>query len=116
MRNLRIDGDRLWASLMEIGKIGETPAGGCRRLALTDLDRQARDLFCRWARDAGCTISVDAIGNIFARRPGRDDSLPPVMVGSHLDTVPTGGKFDGILGVMTGLEILRTLHDREMVT
>lgn len=116
MRNLRVDGDRLWTSLMEIGRIGETPAGGCRRLALTEEDGLARDLFCRWAREAGCTIRVDAIGNIFARRAGRDDSLPPVMVGSHLDTVPTGGKFDGILGVMTGLEILRSLHDREIVT
>ncbi|MDF2097455.1 Zn-dependent hydrolase [Aquibaculum arenosum] len=116
MRNLRIDGDRLWSSLMEIGRIGETPAGGCRRLALTDEDRRARDLFCRWAREAGCTIRVDPIGNIFARRGGRDDGLPPVMVGSHLDTVPTGGKFDGILGVMTGLEILRTLHDQDIVT
>lgn len=116
MRNLRIDGERLWESLMEIGQIGETPAGGCRRLALTEEDGRARDLFCRWAQEAGCSIRIDAVGNIFARRQGQDDSLPPVMVGSHLDTVPTGGKFDGILGVMTGLEILRTLEDREIVT
>lgn len=116
MLNLRVDGDRLWASLMEIGEIGETPAGGCRRLALTAEDRDARDLFCRWAEAAGCTLRVDRIGNIFARRRGADEDLPPIMIGSHLDTVPTGGKFDGVLGVMAGLEILRTLEDREIVT
>lgn len=116
MPNLRVDGDRLWSSLMEIGEIGGTPAGGCRRLALTGEDRAARDLFCRWAEDADCSIVVDRIGNVFAHRRGADESLPPVMIGSHLDTVPTGGKFDGVLGVMTGLEILRTLKDREIVT
>ena len=116
MKNLSIDGDRLWASLMEMGKIGETPAGGSRRLALSREDGEARDLFVRWAEEAGCTISVDRVGNIFARRPGADESLPPVCIGSHLDTVPTGGKFDGVFGVMAGLEVLRTLNDAEVQT
>ncbi|WP_439815744.1 Zn-dependent hydrolase [Zavarzinia sp. CC-PAN008] len=114
--NLKIDGARLWQSLMDIGEIGKTEKGGCKRLALSDLDRQARDLFIQWAKDAGCTIKVDRMGNIFARRAGRNDSLPPIMTGSHLDTVPTGGKFDGILGVMAGLEVMRTLHDHDYVT
>ena len=111
MQNIRIDADRLWDSLMEMAKIGATEKGGVCRLALTDLDRQGRDLFVRWCREAGCTVTVDRMGNIFARRPGRDDSLPPVMTGSHLDTQPTGGKFDGIFGVLAGLEVIRTLND-----
>jgi N-carbamoyl-L-amino-acid hydrolase len=114
--NLKIDGDRLWRSLMEIGEIGGTEKGGCCRLALTDLDAQARDLFISWCQAAGCAVTIDKLGNIFARRPGRDNSLPPVMTGSHLDTVPTGGKFDGILGVMAGLEVMRTLHDMNYTT
>ena len=109
--NLRINSDRLWASLMELAQIGATAKGGVCRLALTDLDRQARDLFIRWCEDAGCTVTVDGIGNIFARRPGRDNSLPPVMTGSHIDTQPTGGKFDGAYGVMAGLEVVRTLNE-----
>ena len=84
---------------MELAKIGATPKGGVCRLALTDLDRQARDLFVRWCKEAGCSITVDKMGNIFARRPGKDNSLPPVMTGSHIDTQPTGGKFDGTYGV-----------------
>ncbi|HQQ68832.1 MAG TPA: Zn-dependent hydrolase [Alicycliphilus sp.] len=107
---LRIDGARLWQSLMDLAQIGATPKGGVCRIALTDLDRQGRDLFVQWAREAGCTIRVDAIGNIFARRAGQDDSLPPVMTGSHIDTQPTGGKFDGNYGVLAGLEVLRTLN------
>jgi N-carbamoyl-L-amino-acid hydrolase len=87
-----------------------------RRLALTDLDRQARDLFIRWCKDAGCTVAVDGIGNIFARRPGKDDRLPPIITGSHIDTQPSGGKFDGNYGVMAGLEILRTLNDHRVQT
>ncbi|OJU38039.1 MAG: Zn-dependent hydrolase [Alphaproteobacteria bacterium 65-37] len=103
--NLRVDFDRLWASLMELGQIGGTEKGGVCRIALTDLDRQGRDLFVRWAKEAGCTIKVDQVGNVFARREGRDPSKPPVMTGSHLDTQPTGGKFDGAYGVMAGLEV-----------
>lgn len=114
--NLKIDGDRLWQSLMTLGEIGGTEKGGCCRLALSDLDRQARDLFITWCEAAGCTVTIDKIGNIFARRPGRDNSLPPVMTGSHLDTVPTGGKFDGILGVLAGLEVMRSLNDLNYTT
>ena len=110
IENLRINGDRLWASLMELAQIGATPKGGVCRIALTDLDRQGRDLFVQWARGAGCSIRVDAIGNIFARRAGQDDNLPPVMTGSHIDTQPTGGKFDGNYGVLAGLEVVRTLN------
>jgi N-carbamoyl-L-amino-acid hydrolase len=110
-RNLSINGPRLWDSLMEMAKIGATEKGGCRRLALTDLDREARDLFVAWCKDAGCAIRVDRIGNIFARRPGRDDSLAPVITGSHLDTQPTGGRFDGVFGVLAGLEVVRSLND-----
>ncbi len=109
--NIRIDGDRLWDSLMELAKIGATEKGGVCRLALTELDRQARDLFCRWTETAGCKISIDKMGNIFARRPGKDNSLAPVMTGSHIDTQPTGGKFDGNYGVLAGLEVIRTLND-----
>lgn len=114
--NLGIDGDRLWNSLMEMAKIGATEKGGNCRLALTDLDREARDLFVSWCEAAGCTVKVDRMGNIFARRPGRDDSLAPVMTGSHLDTQPTGGRFDGVYGVLAGLEVVRTLNDLEIET
>jgi len=111
-----INGERLWASLMELAKLGATVKGGVCRLALTDLDRQARDIFVRWCEDAGCTISVDAVGNIFARRPGLSPDLPPVMTGSHIDTQPTGGKFDGCFGVLAGVEVLRTLNDLNIQT
>ena len=114
--NLRIDGQRLWDSLMEMAKIGATPKGGVCRLALTDLDRESRQLFTRWVEAAGCTVSHDAMGNIFARRPGRDDGLPAVMTGSHLDSQPTGGKFDGVYGVLAGLEVLRTMNDAGIET
>ena len=110
-KNLKIDGERLWQSLMEMARIGATPKGGVCRIALTDLDRQGRDLFVRWCEEAGCTVTVDGMGNIFARRPGTDDSLPPIMTGSHLDSQPTGGKFDGAYGVLAGLEVLRSLND-----
>jgi len=116
MENLRINGERLWASLMEMAEIGATPKGGVCRLALTDLDKRGRDLFVRWCEEAGCTVSVDAMGNIFARRPGRNDALPPVMTGSHLDSQPTGGKFDGAYGVLAGLELIRTLNDFDYQT
>src|SRR5271157_2593255 len=111
MRNLQINGERLWASLMELAQIGATPKGGVCRLAASDLDGEARRLFIGWCEAAGCTVRVDRIGNIFARRPGRDPGLPPIMTGSHLDTQPTGGKFDGAYGVMAGLELVRTLND-----
>ncbi len=114
--NLRIDGDRLWESLMELAQIGATEKGGVCRLALTDLDREGRDLFTRWAKEAGCAVTVDKMGNIFARRPGKDDALAPIMMGSHIDTQPTGGKFDGNYGVLAGLEVLRTLNDFNVET
>src|ERR1700738_3606709 len=93
--NLQVNGERLWTSLMELAQIGATPKGGVCRLAASDLDGEARRLFIRWCEAAGCTIRVDRIGNIFARRPGRNPELPPVMTGSHLDTPPTGGGFAG---------------------
>ena len=113
---LRVNGERLWDSLMELARIGATPKGGVCRLALTELDGQARDLFVRWAEAAGCSVRVDAIGNIFARRPGRNDRLPAVLTGSHIDTQPTGGKFDGNFGVLAGLEVLRSLNDARLET
>lgn len=116
MRNMTVKGDRLWDSLMEMAKVGATEKGGNCRLALTDLDREGRDLFANWCREAGCTLKVDKMGNIFARRAGKNDSLPPVMTGSHLDTQPTGGKYDGVFGVLAGLEVLRTLNDVGMET
>jgi len=116
MQNITINGDRLWDSLMEMAKIGATPKGGVCRLALTDLDKEGRDLFVSWCEEAGCRVSIDKMGNIFARRAGVDNSLPPVVMGSHLDTQPTGGKFDGIYGVLCGLEVIRTLNDHNMQT
>jgi N-carbamoyl-L-amino-acid hydrolase len=111
MRNLQVNGERLWASLMELAEIGATPKGGVCRLAASDLDGAARRLFIRWCEEAGCRVTIDQIGNIFARRSGRNQELAPVMTGSHLDTQPTGGRFDGAYGVMAGLEIVRTLND-----
>ena len=113
---VRTGKDRLWQSLMAMAKIGATPNGGVARLALTDLDRQARDLFVSWCREAGCELRIDRIGNIFARRPGLDADRAPVMTGSHLDTQPLGGKFDGIYGVLAGLEVVRTLNDARIDT
>jgi N-carbamoyl-L-amino-acid hydrolase len=113
---LRINGERLWASLMALAQIGATAKGGVCRLTLTDLDKQGRDLVSRWAQEAGMTITIDQIGNGFLRRPGRDNSLPPVMTGSHIDTQPTGGKFDGNYGVLAGLEVVRTLNDAGIQT
>jgi N-carbamoyl-L-amino-acid hydrolase len=107
----RINGQRLWDSLMEMAKIGATDKGGCCRLALTDEDRAARDLFLTWCREAGCSVRVDRMGNIFGRRSGANDELAPVLMGSHLDTQPTGGRFDGIYGVLAGLEVIRALDD-----
>jgi N-carbamoyl-L-amino-acid hydrolase len=113
---LRINSQRLWDSLMELAQIGATPKGGVCRLTLTDLDKQGRDLVSRWAAEAGLTITIDKIGNGFLRRPGRNNSLPPVVTGSHIDTQPTGGKFDGNYGVLAGLEVVRTLNDHGIQT
>ncbi|MEO6023317.1 MAG: Zn-dependent hydrolase [Burkholderiales bacterium] len=114
--NVSINSQRLWQSLMDLAKIGATEKGGVRRLALTPLDGQARDLFIRWCMEAGCEITIDKIGNIFARRAGRNNALPPIVTGSHIDTQPSGGKFDGNYGVLSGLEVVRTLVDNGIVT
>ena len=110
-QNLRINGDRLWDSLMEMAKIGPGVAGGNNRQTLTDDDAEGRTLFQKWCEDAGCTMGLDQMGNMFARREGTEPEALPVYVGSHLDTQPTGGKYDGVLGVLGGLEIIRTLND-----
>lgn len=110
----RINAARLADSIAEMARIGAGKAGGCNRQALTDADRDGRDLFVRWAKDAGCTIAVDEVGNIFARKAGRDEGLAPVMAGSHLDTQATGGKFDGVYGVLSALEAVRVIHEREI--
>ena len=112
----RINGERLWSSLMALARIGATAKGGVRRITLTETDREGRDLFVRWAGEAGLKVSTDAIGNIFARRAGSDAAAAPVMIGSHLDSQPSGGKFDGAYGVMAGLEVVRTLNDRGIRT
>ena len=113
---VRIDGERLWNSLMELAQIGATPKGGVCRLTLTDLDKQGRDLVLQWARDAGMTVTIDKIGNAFMRRAGRNNALPPIVTGSHIDTQPTGGKFDGNYGVLAGIEVVRTLNDHGIET
>ncbi len=110
MKNLTIDPERLWDDLMETARIGATPKGGICRLTLTELDRQVRDWFRRQAEALGCAVTVDDMGNMFARRPGARADVPPIAMGSHLDTQPTGGKFDGALGVLAALEALRALH------
>lgn len=114
--NLRVNSERLWKSLMDMAKIGATEKGGVCRLALTDLDKQARDLFVKWCTEAGCTIKIDKIGNVFARRAGKDNTLAPVVTGSHIDSQPTGGKFDGVYGVLAGLEVIRSLNDAKVET
>jgi beta-ureidopropionase / N-carbamoyl-L-amino-acid hydrolase len=114
--NQRIDGRRLWDSLMSMAEIGATPKGGVRRLTLTDVDRRGRDRFRAECEAAGLTVRVDAIGNMFARREGRDPKRLPVLFGSHLDSQPSGGKFDGALGVLAGLEVMHTLNDLGIVT
>ncbi len=112
----RIDSERLWSRLMAMAEFGATPAGGCNRQALTDEDKAGRDRFVEWCEAAGCSVRVDAIGNIFVRRAGSDDSLPPVMTGSHLDTQPSGGKYDGIYGVLACLEVIEALNDAGVST
>src|SRR3984893_6623285 len=111
MQNLQINPQRLWDTLMETAQFGATAKGGIKRLTLTDDDRKVRDWFRTAAEAIGCTVTVDEVGNMFARRPGKNASLPPIAMGSHLDTQPTGGKFDGALGVLAALEAMRTLHD-----
>ncbi|MDR5783228.1 Zn-dependent hydrolase [Caballeronia sp. LZ065] len=114
--SIKVNGERLWNSLMTMAKIGATPKGGVCRLALTDLDREGRDLIVAWAKEAGCTVSVDQMGNVFMRRAGRNLDALPVMTGSHADSQPTGGRFDGIYGVLGGLEVIRSLNDRGIET
>jgi len=116
MKALRVNRDRLWRSLMELARIGATAKGGVKRLALTEVDRQGRDQFVAWAREAGLQTRCDAIGNLFARREGSDRQAPPVVMGSHLDSQPSGGKFDGAYGVMAGLEVIRALNDAGIET
>jgi N-carbamoyl-L-amino-acid hydrolase len=114
--NQRIDGRRLWDSLMAMAAIGATAKGGVRRLALSAVDQAGRNQFRQWCEEAGLTVRIDTIGNMFARRPGRDPSRPPVLFGSHLDSQPSGGKFDGALGVIAGLEVMRTLNELKIET
>ena len=114
--NMQINGDRLWDSLMEMAKIGPGIAGGNNRQTLTDDDAKGRELFQKWCEDIGCTMGVDKMGNMFATYPGSDPDALPVYMGSHLDTQPTGGKYDGVLGVLGGLEVLRTIHDLDVKT
>jgi N-carbamoyl-L-amino-acid hydrolase len=115
-KSLTVDVDRLWRTVERSAEIGVGRPGGLARLTLTDADRQMRDEFRAWCTDAGLTVTVDGVGNIFARRRGRDDSLPPVVMGSHLDTQINGGRYDGILGVLSGLEVMRTLNDNNIET
>jgi N-carbamoyl-L-amino-acid hydrolase len=112
----RVNGERLWSRLMAMARIGATAQGGCNRQALTDGDLAARRLLRSWAAAAGCTVREDSAGNLFARRAGRNDALPVVMTGSHLDTQPTGGKFDGVYGVLAGLEVIESLNDWDLAT
>jgi N-carbamoyl-L-amino-acid hydrolase len=113
---LEINPGRYWSTVERSAEIGVGRPGGLARVALSDADREMRDQFVAWCREAGCRVSVDAVGNIFARRAGQDDSLPPVTVGSHLDTQLNGGRYDGIVGVLAGLEILRSLNDKRVQT
>ncbi len=111
MGDLRINSKRLRATLEEMAKIGATPGGGVQRLALSDEDRQARDLFVQWLNEIDLEVIIDEMGNIFGKRAGKRNNLPPVMIGSHMDSQPKGGRFDGILGVMGGLEVMRTINE-----
>lgn len=116
LKDVRINGKRLQSTLEEMAKIGATPGGGVQRLTLTDEDKQARDLFVKWLTELELDITIDEMGNIFGKRAGRNNDLPPVMSGSHIDSQPKGGRFDGILGVMGPLEALRTLHENNIET
>ena len=110
------DAGRLWSRLMAMAKIGATAGGGSNRQALSDDDKAGRDLFIEWARQAGCSIELDGVGNLFARRSGTDPDAPPIVMGSHLDTQPTGGRFDGVYGVLGGLEVIEALNDASITT
>lgn len=112
----RINGSRLWSTIERSGEIGKGREGGLSRLALTDSDKEVRDQFVQWCQEAGLTVTVDRLGSIFGRRAGKDNSLPPILIGSHLDTQVNGGRFDGILGVLAGLELVRTLNDLNYTT
>src|ERR1044072_6226803 len=114
--NMRVNGDRLWDMLMDMAKIGPGIAGGNNRQTLNDEDGEGRHLFKSWCEAAGMTVGTDKMGNMFATRPGTDPNALPVYIGSHLDTQPTGGKFDGVLGVLAGLEVLRALHESSTET
>ncbi|UCH36899.1 MAG: M20/M25/M40 family metallo-hydrolase, partial [Candidatus Bathyarchaeota archaeon] len=116
IEDLRVDGKRLQKTLETMARIGGTSGGGVHRLTLTQEDKKARDLFLNWLRDINLEITVDEMGNIFGKRPGNNKDLPPVMSGSHIDSQPQGGRFDGILGVMGTLEVLRTINDNDLST
>ncbi len=109
--NMTVDGDRLWDSLDQMAQIGPGIAGGCNRQTLTDADAEGRSLFQRWCEDAGMTMGVDRMGSMFMRHEGAEPDLDPVYIGSHLDTQPTGGRYDGVLGVLAGLEVIRSIRD-----
>jgi len=113
---LRIDADRLWQSLMDLARIGATPKGGVCRIALTDEDKAGRDQVVQWFQEAGLAVRIDEVGNVFGRRAGTDPQARAVATGSHIDTQPTGGKFDGNYGVMAGLEVVRTLNAQGIQT
>ena len=114
--NIRINGERLWNSIMEMAQIGATANGGSHRLTLSDEDKLGRDLFARWCADAGLSLTVDDMGDMFARRAGAENDQAPVGIGSHLDTQPFGGRFDGVFGVLAGLEVIRSLNDHGIDT
>ena len=116
MSDVHTDSQRLWSRLMDMAEVGATPAGGSNRQALSDDDKAGRDLFIGWAEQAGCSIELDGVGNLFARRPGADPDAPPVVLGSHLDTQPTGGRFDGVYGVLGGFEVIEALNDHAVET
>src|SRR5262245_56604383 len=116
MAGLEVNGGRLWSTVMASAKIGALPEGGLRRLTLTDADRGMRDRFGRWSEEDGFRLSVDQLGTMIVHRAGEDEALPPIVIGSHLDAQWAGGRFDGIMGVMAGLEVLRTLDDQHIKT
>ncbi len=116
MGGLRVNGEMLWQSLMTMAEIGATAKGGVCRLTLSDEDKRGRDLFRSWCEEAGLTVTIDRMGSMFGHRPGRDPDRPPVLLGSHLDSQPTGGKFDGALGVLAALEVIRTLNEHGIET